>query len=148
MSRLNCPLCCDTQKELSVSAACPPPPSNAPWLIASLPRRGSGCGITRVGLGLMASRLKPSRGTCTFSHPQRLRKVARVCESHGTRVQLSVFELQLKPGELEALQQKLRRIIDPRVDKIRYYRICAADHADIKLEGVGELSQPHRYTVV
>ena len=97
---------------------------------------------------MMASRLKPSRGTCTFSHPQRLRKVARVCESHGTRVQLSVFELQLKPGELEALQQKLRRIMDPRVDKIRYYRICAADHADIKLEGVGELSRPHRYTVV
>ena len=96
----------------------------------------------------MASRLERLRGTRTCSHPQRLRKVARVCESHGIRVQLSVFELQLKPGELEALQQKLRRIMDPRVDKIRYYRICAADHADIKLVGVGEISQPHRYTVV
>ena len=96
----------------------------------------------------MSERLEIILLAYDISHRERLRKVARVCESHGTRVQLSVFELQLKPGELEALQQKLRRIMDPGVDKIRYYRICAADHADIKLEGVGEISQPHRYTVV
>ncbi len=96
----------------------------------------------------MTERLEIILVAYDISHPQRLRKVARICEAHGTRVQLSVFELQLKAGQLESLQGKLRRVMDPRVDKIRYYRICASDHADIKLEGVGELAQPHRYTVV
>ncbi len=96
----------------------------------------------------MAERLEIILLAYDISHPQRLRKVARICEAHGTRVQLSVFELQLKSGQLEALQLKLRRIMDPRVDKIRYYRICAADHVDIKLEGVGKLAEPHRYTIV
>ena len=79
---------------------------------------------------------------------RRLRKVARLCEAYGDRVQLSVFELHLKPGQLIALQASLRKIVDPRSDRVRYYRICAADHSDIRLDGAGEVSQPHRYTIV
>ena len=96
----------------------------------------------------MTERLEIILVAYDISDTRRLRKVARVCEAYGTRVQLSVFELQLKPGQLEIMQAQMRRIIDPRVDKIRYYRICASDYFDIRIEGVGVRAAPHRYTVV
>lgn len=96
----------------------------------------------------MTERLEIILVAYDISDTQRLRKVARVCEAYGTRVQLSVFELQLKPGQLEIMQAQMRRIMNPRVDKIRYYRICASDYVDIELEGVGALTTPHHYTIV
>jgi CRISPR-associated protein Cas2 len=83
-----------------------------------------------------------------IAHPKRLRKVALACEAYGTRVQHSIFELHLKPGQLAILQYVLIKIIDTEVDKIRYYRICGADFADIAIEGQGQKTQPHRYTIV
>jgi CRISPR-associated protein Cas2 len=83
-----------------------------------------------------------------IAHPKRLRKVALACEAYGARVQHSIFELHLKPGQLATLQIALLQIIDKQVDKIRYYRICSADFADIAIEGQGKKTQPHRYTIV
>jgi CRISPR-associated protein Cas2 len=81
------------------------------------------------------------------SDPQRLRRVARACEAYGERVQRSVFELHLKPGQLQALQAQLRELLDPRSDKVRYWRLCAADAHNIQIDGVGHTTAPHRYTV-
>lgn len=82
------------------------------------------------------------------SDPQRLRRVARACEAYGQRVQRSVFELHLRPGQLQALQQQLRHLLDPRTDKVRYWRLCAADSQDIHIDGIGQPTEPHRYTLV
>ncbi len=54
---------------------------------------------------------------------RRLRRVARVCESTGQRVQKSVFECQLDVAKFEALERKLLAEIDPTVDCLRLYRI-------------------------
>ena len=54
---------------------------------------------------------------------RRLRRVARVCESTGQRVQKSVFECQLDVAKFEALERKLLAEIDPAVDCLRLYRI-------------------------
>ena len=80
--------------------------------------------------------------------PNRLRKVAKLCEAYGTRVQDSVFEMHLKPAKLVTLQLRLLKLINPAQDKIRYYRICAADFADIAVDGKGAKTQPHHYSVV
>lgn len=82
------------------------------------------------------------------SDPQRLRRVARACEAYGHRVQRSVFELHLKPGQLQELQHRLRDLLDPHTDKVRYWRLCAADVQDIRIDGVGHTTAAHRYTVV
>ena len=55
--------------------------------------------------------------------PRRLRRVARVCESTGQRVQKSVFECQLDTAKFEALERRLLAEIDPTVDCLRLYRI-------------------------
>ncbi len=52
---------------------------------------------------------------------KRLRRVAKACQSHGQRVQNSVFECILDTGQLRALQNKLEAIIDVEKDSLRYY---------------------------
>ena len=54
---------------------------------------------------------------------RRLRRVARVCESTGQRVQKSVFECQLDAAKFEALERELLAEIDPTMDCLRLYRI-------------------------
>lgn len=54
---------------------------------------------------------------------KRLRKVAKICESYGCRVQNSVFELIVDPAQLVALKEKLTRTIDAERDSVRLYRL-------------------------
>lgn len=61
--------------------------------------------------------------TETQAGRRRLRRVARVCESTGQRVQKSVFECQLDTAKFEALEWRLLAEIDPTVDCLRLYRI-------------------------
>ena len=61
--------------------------------------------------------------TKTQAGRRRLRRVARVCESTGQRVQKSVFECQLDTAKFEALERRLLAEIDPTVDCLRLYRI-------------------------
>ncbi len=52
---------------------------------------------------------------------RRLRKVAKVCQNKGQRVQNSVFECLVDPVQLAELRKKLEEIIDPKKDSLRYY---------------------------
>lgn len=54
---------------------------------------------------------------------RRLRRVAKVCESTGQRVQKSVFECQLDLAQFEELERKLLAEIDLQQDCLRLYRI-------------------------
>src|SRR5438552_2838412 len=53
----------------------------------------------------------------------RLRRVAKVCEAHGQRVQKSVFECILNGPELEVLYHRLLTIIKLDEDSLRIYRL-------------------------
>lgn len=61
--------------------------------------------------------------TETRAGRRRLRRVARVCESSGQRVQKSVFECQLDVAKFETLERELLAEIDPTMDCLRLYRI-------------------------
>jgi len=61
--------------------------------------------------------------TETKAGRRRLRRVARVCESTGQRVQKSVFECQLDVAKFESLERELLAEIDPKMDCLRLYRI-------------------------
>ena len=54
---------------------------------------------------------------------RRLRRVARVCESSGQRVQKSVFECQVDQVQYEDLERRLLAEIDASQDCLRLYRI-------------------------
>lgn len=54
---------------------------------------------------------------------KRLRKVAKLCERYGLRVQNSVFELLVYPAQLATLKSELAAIIDNDHDSVRFYRL-------------------------
>ena len=54
---------------------------------------------------------------------RRLRKVAKICEGFGQRVQKSVFECVLSEMQLVQLEHRLRAVIDPGADSLRIYRL-------------------------
>lgn len=53
----------------------------------------------------------------------RIRKVARICEGYGFRVQRSVFELILEKKDLTVLMHKLELLIETNCDSVRVYHI-------------------------
>lgn len=61
--------------------------------------------------------------TATPGGQRRLRRVAKICEGFGVRVQKSVFELVLDAHEIPVLLHRLNRAIDPTEDNIRMYRL-------------------------
>lgn len=59
--------------------------------------------------------------TETAAGQKRLRKVARLCQDHGQRVQNSVFECVLTEVQLTELKNKLLHVMDTQNDSIRIY---------------------------
>jgi CRISPR-associated protein Cas2 len=56
---------------------------------------------------------------------RRLRRVARACLDFGQRVQNSVFECEVDPGQWASLRARLIAEIDPTIDSLRFYRLGA-----------------------
>jgi len=52
---------------------------------------------------------------------KRLRRVARVCENYGQRVQNSVFECLVDPAQWTALKHRLLEEIKVEEDSLRFY---------------------------
>lgn len=59
--------------------------------------------------------------TVTPEGRRRLRRVARVCENFGQRVQLSVFECSVGDKELVRLRHDLLEEFNPDEDSLRLY---------------------------
>ena len=59
--------------------------------------------------------------TQTSAGKTRLRRVAKECVNYGQRVQNSVFELNLEYGKFILLKDRLVKLIDPKVDNLRFY---------------------------
>jgi CRISPR-associated protein Cas2 len=57
---------------------------------------------------------------------KRRRKVAKLMEDYGARVQLSAFECNLRPGRIVEMIRQASDLIKPRYDKIQVYFLCGA----------------------
>ncbi|MGN6703155.1 MAG: CRISPR-associated endonuclease Cas2 [Burkholderiaceae bacterium] len=66
---------------------------------------------------------------------RRLRRVAKVCESTGQRVQKSVFECRVDLAGYEELQRKLLAEIDSNCDNLRFYRLADTRGCEVKEYG-------------
>ncbi|MEG1825432.1 MAG: CRISPR-associated endonuclease Cas2 [Cloacibacillus sp.] len=61
--------------------------------------------------------------TQTADGRKRLRRVAKICEDYGQRVQNSVFECLVDQAQRLELCHKLEKIIDTETDSLRYYQL-------------------------
>jgi CRISPR-associated protein Cas2 len=74
--------------------------------------------------------------TETAAGRKRLRRVAKVCESKGQRVQKSVFECQVDELQFEALERALLEEINLDEDNLRFYRLTEPHELRVKQYGV------------
>jgi len=61
--------------------------------------------------------------TKTAAGQKRLRKVAKICENYGIRVQNSVFECVVDATQFKQLQLALQDNIDEKEDSLRFYQL-------------------------
>jgi len=61
--------------------------------------------------------------TLTKEGRRRLRRVAKICEGYGQRVQLSVFECSVNDIQREVMRQRLKKAIEPTLDSLRIYTL-------------------------
>ncbi|MGB5234237.1 MAG: CRISPR-associated endonuclease Cas2 [Candidatus Macondimonas sp.] len=73
--------------------------------------------------------------TETAAGRRRLRRVAKVCEGVGQRVQKSVFECQVDDMQMEDLERRLLAEINETEDNLRFYRITESAQVRVKQYG-------------
>ncbi len=73
--------------------------------------------------------------TETRSGRRRLRRVAKVCEGTGQRVQKSVFECKLDLAGMEDLERRLLREVDLDQDCLRLYRMADTKGCEVREHG-------------
>ena len=59
--------------------------------------------------------------TISETGAKRLRKVAKVCQDYGQRVQNSVFECRLTDAQFVIVKNKIENIINLELDSVRFY---------------------------
>lgn len=58
---------------------------------------------------------------------RRLRKIAKIMEKYGKRVQYSVFEVRGDPLLIEVIRNEYIPIINPEEDSVVIYKLCDSD---------------------
>lgn len=67
---------------------------------------------------------------------KRLRRVAKVCEKYGQRVQKSVFECEVDEMTFEKLRARLLGEINANEDSLRIYRLYGSHESSVEQHGV------------
>ncbi len=73
---------------------------------------------------------------------RRLRRVAKVCEGYGHRVQKSVFECIVSPADYLRLVADVAAAIDPATDSVLLYRLREPFDQHVQRLGRGAVFDP------
>ena len=74
-----------------------------------------------------------------IANPKRLRQVAKVCQSFGSRIQYSVFECPLDDLRLENLRAELTSIIHHEDDQILFVSLGQeSSKSPFRIESLGQ----------
>ncbi len=79
---------------------------------------------------------------------RRLRKVAKICQGYGRRVQYSVFECLLDPDQWATLRAHLIGAIDKNYDSLRFYFLGANWRKRIEHVGAKDVPDPEAPMIV
>jgi CRISPR-associated protein Cas2 len=63
--------------------------------------------------------------TASEGGAKRLRRVAKICQNYGQRVQNSVFECLVDPAQWASMRHRLIEVYDPEKDSLRFYFLGA-----------------------
>lgn len=86
--------------------------------------------------------------TVTPDGQRRLRRVAKICEGYGHRVQKSVFEVVCRETDKARFIAALQEVLHPTQDSIRIYRLPAGALDDVEHLGRSRLIDPRGPLVI
>ncbi|MFG2000431.1 CRISPR-associated endonuclease Cas2 [Spirillospora sp. NPDC048911] len=86
--------------------------------------------------------------TTTKAGQARLRRVAKICEAYGHRVQQSVFEVVCQEADKLRLVAALHQVIDSTLDSIRIYHLPARSLDDVEHLGIARPIDPRGPMVI
>jgi CRISPR-associated protein Cas2 len=72
---------------------------------------------------------------------RRLKRIAKICQDHGIRVQKSLFECSLPFDKFKMLREQLVKVTDPLRDSLRFYVL--GDHLPVDDQTGGDLGFRH-----
>lgn len=73
---------------------------------------------------------------------KRLRKIAKLCQNYGQRVQNSVFECVVDPSQCKQLQHSLLGTMDEKHDSLRFYYLGSNYQTKIEHFGAKKSDDP------
>lgn len=79
---------------------------------------------------------------------RRRTKVMKTLAGYGQRVQYSVFECEVRPAQVDELQRRLRRIIRPEQDSVRFYPLCEECLGKVITLGIGTIHRVEPMIVI
>ncbi|WFS63350.1 CRISPR-associated endonuclease Cas2 [Pseudodesulfovibrio thermohalotolerans] len=79
---------------------------------------------------------------------RRLRKIAKICENYGQRVQYSVFECVVDPAQWAHLRHNLLEAFDEDRDSLRFYFLGKNWQRRVEQHGAGVAYDPERDTLI
>jgi len=82
------------------------------------------------------------------SGKKRLRRIAKVCENFGQRVQYSVFECVVDPAQWTAFRDRLLKEYDEEKDSLRFYFMGKNWQRRVEHHGVGEVYDPENDALI
>jgi CRISPR-associated protein Cas2 len=79
---------------------------------------------------------------------KRLRKISKVCENYGQRVQHSVFECLVDPEQFVVLRDSIEKIMKKEEDSVRYYFLGKNWHRRVEHVGAKQTYDPEGPMIV
>ncbi len=74
--------------------------------------------------------------------------VFKFLRDYGTSVQKSVFECNIDAETYEMIKKEIKRFIDEKKDRVRFYRLCQGCMNKIEITGWGEVSEDEDFYLV
>jgi len=84
----------------------------------------------------------------SYAGQTRLRHIAKTCLDYGVRVQNSVFECEVDPGQFVVLKNKLIDIYNPSEDSLRFYFLGKNGRKRVEHLGAKSVQDPVRGALI
>ncbi len=83
-----------------------------------------------------------------ISSAKRLRKVAKILENYGLRIQKSFFQCEMSKDEMNRLKDLLLKVINSRKDSLFIYPLCEDCNNKVIKDGNGEIIKISSYEII
>jgi len=83
-----------------------------------------------------------------ISNAKRLRKVAKILENYGMRVQKSFFQCDMDKSSMDELKNKLLKLINKRKDSLFIYPLCEDCVNRVIKDGKGDIIKLESYEII